>query len=119
MKLSILALYQRIFPSPRWSHFNIFTTFLVILLIGFYSSTALVKIFQCTPREKIFDPDTSGNCVNIDVLLNICDAFDAVTDFTMLLLPAKTIWELDLGWMSKAGIAAVFGFGLWYIALFC
>lgn len=92
-------------------------TLLAILLIGFYSSTALVKVFECTPREKIFHPEISGNCINTDVLLNICDAFDAVTDLVILLLPVKTVWELDLESVKKAGVWAVLALGLWYICL--
>lgn len=119
LKLSILALYRRIFPSPRWSLLNILTGLMYTLLVGFYSSTALVKILGCIPREKIFHPEMSGNCVNIDVLLNICDAFDVVTDFLTLVLPVKTVRELDLGWMKKAGVWVVLALGLWYIFLFC
>lgn len=78
----------------------------------------MVKILECIPREKIFHPEVSGNCVNIDVLLNTCDAFDVVTDLLILLLPVRTVWELDLGWVKKAGVWAVLALGLWYIFLF-
>lgn len=78
----------------------------------------LVKILGCIPREKIFHPEVPGTCVNIDVLLNICDAFDVVTDFLILLLPVKIVRELDLGWRKKAGVWAALALGLWYIFLF-
>ena len=114
-KLSILLLYHRIFPSPRWSLFPVLTTLLVVLLIGFHTGTALVKILECSPREKIFKPALPGHCVNIGVLMVVCDSFNMATDFVILALPVTAVWKFDLGWMEKVGIGLLFGLGLWWV----
>ncbi|KAI8627427.1 hypothetical protein F5Y19DRAFT_487022 [Xylariaceae sp. FL1651] len=46
-KLSILWLYRRVFSPIWWSWFDITIVALIVLLIGFYTSIIIAKIFEC------------------------------------------------------------------------
>lgn len=86
---------------------------MIVLLILFYTSTTLVKIFACNPRAKIWDPKLPGECVNIPMLLNTSGLFNTVTDFIILLLPVKAIWNMNMKRQKKIVVVLVFTFGLW------
>ncbi|EMR72821.1 putative integral membrane protein [Eutypa lata UCREL1] len=69
-KLAVLWLYRRVFSPVRWSPFDMAIVFLAGFTIAFYTSTTLVKIFECTPRERIWNKDIPGRCIQIKWILN-------------------------------------------------
>ncbi|KAI1827483.1 hypothetical protein F4861DRAFT_529272 [Xylaria intraflava] len=111
-KISVLCLYRRVFSPVRWGLFDIVIVFLIILLALFYTSTSIVKIWECLPRDKIFDPTIPGSCVNIPMLLNVSGLFNTITDFVVLFLPVKAVWNMHLSYRKKTIVVLVFTFGL-------
>lgn len=87
--------------------------FLIVLLVLFYTSTTLVKIWECNPRDKIYNPKLPGTCVDTSMLLNISGAFNTLTDFLILLLPVKAVWKMAMKTQKKVMVVLVFTFGLW------
>lgn len=110
-KLWILWVYRRAFSAR--TIFNALATILVVVLVGFYSSVTLVQIFECTPREKIFNSTVPGRCVNRDVLFDIVDSFNTITDFLVLSLPTREAWELEGSKTKKVLVVCLFTFGIW------
>ncbi|KAI0482107.1 hypothetical protein GGR56DRAFT_170518 [Xylariaceae sp. FL0804] len=111
-KLAILILYRRIFSPRRFSPFDTLLVSLITILLMFYLGTNLAKIFECTPRAKIFDPELPGTCIDIPQLLNVSGIFNTVTDFVILLLPIKAVWGMQMTLKKKMTVVLVFTCGL-------
>ncbi|KAK6063966.1 integral membrane protein [Seiridium cupressi] len=117
-KLAVLYLYRRVFSPHRWSPFDISIVFMIVLLILFYTAFNIVKIWECVLREKIFNPNIPGSCVDTPTLLNVSGIFNTVTDFIILLLPVKAVWKMNIKAKEKITVILAFTFGLrstfWY-----
>ncbi|KAH8702470.1 hypothetical protein BGW36DRAFT_117415 [Talaromyces proteolyticus] len=111
-KLSVLWLYRRVFSPMKWSPLDIIIVSLIVIMVGFYVSTTLVKILECIPRAKIFDKNIPGTCVNVSALLNASGLFNTITDYIILLLPIHSALRLKLNRTKKLLVIAVFTFGL-------
>ena len=86
-------------------------SFLVVLFL-FYISTTFVKIWECTPRRKIWDKSIQGKCVNVAGVLDASSFFNTVSDVFILLVPVKAISDLQMKKKRKAGVLAIFTVGL-------
>lgn len=113
-KLSILLLYIRVFaPSFKKLTF-IFIQLLIWFNFLFYLADTLVKIFECTPRHKIWEKYVDGSCININIPILVTSAVNVVSDFLILLLPIVCVWRLQMKMSKKMGISAIFAAGsLW------
>ncbi len=116
-KLAILCLYRRVFSPHRWGWFDITIVTLIVLLIGFYGSTTIVKIFQCSPREKIWNKQLAGKCVEVKWILNISGGFNTVTDYLILLLPVHAVRRLQMPKTKRLLVVLAFTFGLRYVGV--
>lgn len=111
-KLSILLLYLRAFtPNGRGNTFFAIH-FLLWFNLLFYTANTLTKIFQCTPRTKIWEPETPGRCVDVNSLIQTSAGLNVFSDFSLLVLPIASIWKLHMKTSQKIGISAVFAAGL-------
>ena len=72
-----------------------------------------MKIFECNPRAKIFNSKLPGKCVDVPMLLNTSGLFNTLTDFIILLLPVKAVWNMNMKRQKKVIVVLVFTFGLW------
>lgn len=112
-KLAVLFLYRRVFsPYPR-SPFDIIVITLVTFLILFYIAMNLTKIWECIPREKIWNTSLPGHCIDISMLLNVSGIFNTVTDFIIVFLPIRVVWNLNMSPRKKIIVVLAFTFGLW------
>lgn len=119
VKAAILVYYRRIFLSRKGDSFDwVLRVFMAILII-FYTTTMLAKIWACSPRKKIWDPTVDGKCLSIPSLFNASGLFNWITDILMLLIPVKALWKLQMNARTKAGIATVFTLGFWYSSSLC
>ena len=85
---------------------------LIAALVIFYGSTALAKAFECTPRAKITNHDVPGTCINLCAVLFADGIFNTVTDFMILLMPATTLYRLQMSTKKKVIILMIFTFDL-------
>lgn len=113
-KLAVLWLYRRVFSPVRWSMFDIAIVTLIVVIFGFYSITTMVKIFECSPRDKIWNSALPGKCVEVKWILNISGGFNTVTDYLILLLPIQAVRRLQMDRLKKVLVVLAFTFGLWY-----
>ncbi|KAF2972989.1 hypothetical protein GQX73_g669 [Xylaria multiplex] len=70
----------------------------------FYGGWMLSFILACIPREKIWNPEIPGRCINNDAALIASSAINILSDVTILLLPLAAILHLQ---MIKTGDAEV------------
>ncbi|KAL8990812.1 MAG: hypothetical protein Q9169_008031 [Polycauliona sp. 2 TL-2023] len=108
---SILVFYRRIFLSQKGDYFDWVLRIFMVVLIIFYTSTTLAKIWACDPRDRIWDRQIPGRCLSISGLFNASGLFNWITDILMILIPVKALWKLQMTTRAKAGIAAVFTLG--------
>ena len=114
-KLSILLQYLQILVPSRNGNPAAFYT--IHLLIGanfiYYSICTFIQIFECTPREFIWNPFVKGgHCLSTNPNGLTSCAINIVSDFSILLLPLGIIWKLQMPIKRKIGISAVFALGL-------
>lgn len=105
-------LYRRVFVPRRWGTFDIILRLLETSILFFYVASTLVKIFECTPRSRIWDKSVAGKCANVSAILNASGVFNIITDILILLVPVKSVWNLKMKWKRKMQVVAVFTVGL-------
>ncbi len=110
-KVSILLLYRRIFSPQKKSHFDRAIRLFIVILLLFYVANTFLKIFQCTPRARIWDKRKPGTCLNLGNVLTASGAFNTLTDILLLLIPVKVSWNLNTSVKRKAGVVLLFTFG--------
>ncbi|KAF7854217.1 hypothetical protein EAF04_010514 [Stromatinia cepivora] len=101
-KLSILAMYLRIFTVP----FYRMVTYTVIYIIV-VSSTILfmMMLFQCTPVNYFWDKTIPGEChLNIEKLFLYASLPNIITDILMLMLPLPFVFRLNMTKKMKVGL---------------
>lgn len=111
-KLTILLLYRRVFLPQRWSAFDVVVRLLMLIIGLFYVSNTAAKIWECTPRPRIWDKSIQGTCIDISRLLNASGLFNSITDILILLVPVKSVWKLKMDTSRKVGCVLLFTVGL-------
>jgi hypothetical protein len=111
-KVAVLQLYRRVFSPHRFGFFDICILSLSVIIFMFHAATTIVKIFECNPREKIYNPRVEGKCIDIPLLLTTIGIFNLSTDVLILLLPVKAVWTMNLPFKKKMIVVLVFTFGL-------
>lgn len=111
-KLSILLLFLRVFIPTRTSKTFFFVHLLLWTNLVFYLINTFIKIFECTPRSKIWMPKTEGHCVRIAWMIIVAAIINVISDFTILILPIASVWGLQMGRRQKLGASAVFAAGI-------
>ncbi|KAK3934188.1 hypothetical protein QBC46DRAFT_400496 [Diplogelasinospora grovesii] len=112
-KCSILFQLRTIFCTgqSRDSVFWIINA-LLALNAGYYTSAIFTFVFQCTPREKAWNPLMEGYCINVAAATVVSGAVNLFLDIGILFTPLWAIWHLQLPLKRKLGISAVFGVGI-------
>ena len=78
----------------------------------YYITTGIVKIWECTPRARIWNKSIEGTCIDVAELLNTDGVFNTMSDFFILLVPVKALWNLQMKRPRKIGIVLLFTVGL-------
>jgi hypothetical protein len=110
LKLSILTMYLRIFPT----RFMKLGVYMITVFVGaWYIAAIFVTVFQCVPVQKAYTPSIKdGHCVdNIKWFLG-SSIPNIIQDIMILFLPVHEIWKLHLPRPQKIGISAVFLLGV-------
>lgn len=112
-KLSLLYLYLGIFAPTRKSK-NWWTVVIIMAAnTGFYWGLMFAKIFQCWPRDAIWDKTiTAAKCVSLVGILDASGVWNTLSDVTILLVPLLFIWKLKMSREKRIGIIAIFAVGV-------
>jgi hypothetical protein len=71
-----------------------------------------MEIFQCHPREKIWNPLIPGSCVDVRASFIFTASVNLVSDIMLLVLPIYFVLQLQMSLNRKIGISAIFASGL-------
>ena len=115
VKLSLLLLYNRIFPVRPIR--------LATCAVGFFVVTWLLwagiaTIAQCIPVEYFWNREIPGHCINNDAFYISAGAVNVFTSFAIIAIPIPIIWRLQkINLTQKIGFTVVFTLGGWYVVL--
>ncbi|MCJ1252151.1 hypothetical protein MMC30_009389 [Trapelia coarctata] len=112
VKVSILLQIHRIFAPPRNTVLYVLIWGLVAINSLLYTAIGLVTIFQCTPRERIWNPLIPGTCVNEYAVFISGASMNLVSDLILLILPLHSVWKLQMKLKRKLQVSAVFATGV-------
>ncbi|MCJ1468559.1 hypothetical protein MMC07_007188 [Pseudocyphellaria aurata] len=116
-KLAILLLYRRVFLPQRWSTFDVITRLYLLIICLFYIASTAVKIWECTPRQRVWDKSQKGTCIDISRLLNASGLFNTISDVLILLVPVKSVWKLHMDRGRKVACVLLFTLSIFPILL--
>jgi hypothetical protein len=106
-KLSMLLLVRRILASA--SRFWRRTTLFVIWIVGLQGSIfCLTVLFQCRPISASWavTVEKNPNCIDDDTSLLVAGIINTFTDFVVVLLPIRAVWNLKLPSQSPRSISS-------------
>uniref|UniRef100_L2GAV4 Integral membrane protein n=1 Tax=Colletotrichum fructicola (strain Nara gc5) TaxID=1213859 RepID=L2GAV4_COLFN len=108
IKISLLLMYRRIFPSRG---FKISAMVLGFLTIGWWISIVLVCVFQCTPVAKAYMPWIDGTCIDLKASFIGNAIPNILTDVAILCLPIKEVWRLQVTMVQRISLCFMFLLG--------
>jgi hypothetical protein len=107
-KFSILLLYMRIFPTPRFR-------IMVQIAIGWMTCHTLIYIFavafQCVPVAAMWDTEIVGKCLNVQDLTVSGAAMSIFEDLAIMILPVYELNSLNLNVRKRMALIVMFALG--------
>lgn len=110
VKIAILVLYRRIFPTPA---FKQKTLIVGIAYIAWFIVVPLTNLFQYRPLNAASDPDLlfTESCIDLQAFYRGVVSPNPGIDNVMLYLPIHQVWELHLPRKQKFMLSGVFLLG--------
>lgn len=112
IKLSVLLFYNRIFgvARPMFRYILLATSGVVIA----YSVAGILgTVLQCVPLSNLWKPRSKDplRCIRFGTLVLTMGVINIVTDITILSLPIRLVWSLQMSKLHKWQVIAVFSLG--------
>ncbi|KAI1737807.1 hypothetical protein F4680DRAFT_460329 [Xylaria scruposa] len=108
VKLSILLLYRRIFPTRQFQKRLLGVSAVVM---AWFFAALFFSIFNCYPISKSWDPSTSGRCINFGTVTLVIGIANILIDFTLFGLPMPLLWDLNMSTRKKVLLSSMFAVG--------
>ncbi|KAJ5303535.1 hypothetical protein N7476_010334 [Penicillium atrosanguineum] len=108
VKLSILTLYRRIFPT-KWMKMSANIVGMVVILWA--ACGILAGAFTCIPTEKLWNPQIPGGCMNLSKFYYGLQIPNIATDAIILFMPMHVVWALPISNNQKVGLSGIFILG--------
>lgn len=109
IKISILYLYLRIFPSRR---FRTATYVVGGSIVAWWFALILVSIFQCRPVSLFWTQNgQGGSCLGTKTAFCMNAIPSVIQSFVVLLMPVEQIWGLHATKTQKLRLLTTFGLG--------
>ena len=79
----------------------------------FYLIETFLEIFQCTPREKIWNKLlTGGHCLTTSAGFKASGIFNSFSDFALLSIPMPPLWKSQMPLREKLLTMGIFAMGI-------
>ncbi|PVI02634.1 hypothetical protein DM02DRAFT_508472, partial [Periconia macrospinosa] len=108
VKLSLLLMYRRLFPSRE---FKICLAIIAAIVIGWWIAILAVCIFQCNPISKAWLPWIEGTCINLKASFIGNAIPNILTDVAILCMPLRPVWKLHATITQRLSICFIFMLG--------
>lgn len=112
IKLSILALYYRIFITETFRKIVVaVATFVVLWVI-----TIEIPIFLiCRPLQTFWNPSLSKNCLDVTAIIYYITTSNLFTDLVVFVLPVPVIIRLHTTTRNKVALCILFSIGILFV----
>lgn len=111
-KAAIVALYLRIFTTPRF----VLAGRIVIGVVTIYGLWTVISAFlNCLPVESFWDKSVPGRCIPTAFLWFFNGGLNIATDLVILGLPVPVLSHLRLPKRQKIGVMLIFLTGSLYV----
>lgn len=107
-KLSIIALYARVFPNRK---FQLLNKLVFVFLVGHGLVFLFVIMFECTPIAAIWDRTLERKCVNLNAVAMASAILSIVEDIVILVMPVQQLSKLQLGTKKKFAVGFMLSLG--------
>ncbi|KAI1100575.1 hypothetical protein F4804DRAFT_318584 [Jackrogersella minutella] len=108
-KLSLLALYYRIFSvNPTFLYM---TYAIAALQVLWFIPMFFERWFLCTPVSKLWDPTIPGHCVNSQAVVAAGESVNSFIDFVMIGMAIYMVKKLKIPASSKFKLSLLFALG--------
>ncbi|KAL4944958.1 hypothetical protein BDV06DRAFT_219765 [Aspergillus oleicola] len=114
IKIAILLLYSRIFPTRA---FRIASYVLGGIAIAWSIAIVCVSIFQCTPVAKTWNSTLPGTCIDLRGMFIGNAVPNIITDIAILSLPVRVVWKLQAPLANRVSVIGLFMLGSFVV--FC
>jgi hypothetical protein len=111
VKLSILDLYVRIFPSRTFRYI----CYTLMSIVSLYWLSTFVRMFlMCRPFAALWDLTLAAEaeCIDLPAAYLSVSIINLVLDFALVLLPMPILWHLQLETRKKIMLIGIFGLGI-------
>ncbi|KAI0393158.1 hypothetical protein F5Y17DRAFT_459153 [Xylariaceae sp. FL0594] len=108
IKLSILTLYLRLFPTRFTKRV---ATGLAVTVSIWSLVVVLLALFQCTPIAKAWDTSIHGSCLNLENYFTGVAVTHILLDVLTLCLPIREVKGLQLRPWTKVAVTGIFAAG--------
>jgi hypothetical protein len=108
IKLALLSMYLRIFPSRG---FRLMSALIAAVVISWWIAICAVCIFQCNPIKKAWLPWIDGTCINLKASFIGNAIPNIATDVAILCMPVRQIWKLQVNMAQKLSMLVIFLLG--------
>jgi hypothetical protein len=112
VKISILLMYARVFPTRG---FRIAAYTLGTIVISWVIAIICVSVFQCTPIARAWDMSLPGTCINLKGSFIGNAVPNILTDIAILSLPVHVVWGLQATIVHRLSVIGVFLLGSLYV----
>ncbi|KAJ5138872.1 uncharacterized protein N7515_003720 [Penicillium bovifimosum] len=111
-KISICCFYLRIFPDKK---FRLATYITIGLNVGYLIAFVLISVFQCKPLPGAWhrwDNPEAYKCNAINAQGWAAAVINMVLDITVMVLPLRQLYHLNLSVKRKSYVMCMFGLGI-------
>lgn len=108
IKLSILALYRRLF-AIKYMLFGVYFMGMVVILWAV--SIWVAATLNCIPVPRFWDRSIEGACIDPDTFYYATQIPNIVSDVILLLMPQGVVWSLPVAKSQKMLLSCVFMVG--------
>ncbi|KAI1843003.1 hypothetical protein JX266_010856 [Neoarthrinium moseri] len=113
LKSAILLDWCRVLVPDRTRNMFWWGCMAIITLQVVWGITCIVLLnMQCVPHAAIYEFYLESKCYSLSSVMLTSASVQVFTDFTMVLLPQRIIWGLNMNWHRKIGISLIFGVGI-------
>lgn len=107
LKISQLALYMRVFANQlrNW----VYGVGAIVLVWGIVFN--FIFIFLCDPIAQQWTVERVGHCMDQILLLKSLILTNMATDLFVVVLPIRSVWQLQMRKTEKFAVLACFGLG--------
>lgn len=112
VKLSILLLFQRLFPFRK---FIVKLRITGAVCLTWWIVVIAIQIFSCKPLYGFWDRSVRSTCANRKPFYVGFAVPNIITDIIILALPVRMIWRLQTSPGQKAGLFLTFLTGTLYV----